>query len=238
MSFLLFFLLFPISLAANPARKIIVRKDEVVTVKTALGIATIIQVPDQPTSVVLGDSAAFKVEYLNQAITIKPLHGRATSNLYIHTDYNRYSVKLVTGAQSSADYVVYLKSYEAPKPKSEAHASNLHWKDIGVRRSSEFGEIVFRRMAQTPTAIRLEFEITPNRSGRIDPGSFWLLQGKVNKPIQDLLLSTLDAKKGERVTATLIVRKSDLKTGEAAVVDIRLKNTASFHLSKELLWKN
>src|SRR5271163_1125096 len=127
MKWLLVLLSFAAGFAASPARKVRVRKDEVITVRTALGIATIIQVPDQPTSVVLGDSSAFKVEYLNQAITIKPLHGRATSNLYIHTDYERYSVKLVTGQQSVADYVVYLAPYQVPKPKSEALNPGIRW---------------------------------------------------------------------------------------------------------------
>ena len=132
MSCLLFLLLFPLNLSANPARKVVVHRDEVVTVKTAVGIASIIQVPDQPTSLVLGDSAAFKVEYLNQAITVKPLHGHATSNLYIHTDFERYSVKLVAGAQAAADYVVYLTPFEAPKPKREALDKNIHWQSIGM----------------------------------------------------------------------------------------------------------
>ncbi len=68
-------------------RKVEVTKDQVVTVRTVIGIATIIQVPDKPNSIVVGDLAGFKVEYLDQAITIKPLDGRARSNLYIYTDF-------------------------------------------------------------------------------------------------------------------------------------------------------
>lgn len=237
MNYLLFLLFFPLSLSANPARKIVVHKDEVITVKTAVGIASIIQVPDQPTSVVLGDSAAFKVEYLNQAITIKPLHGHATSNLYIHTDFDRYSVKLVTGAQASADYVVYLKPFEVPRPKSEVLNKNLLWRNVGARKKSSFGSAEFSRVAKTSTSIFLEIQLMPNRDTQLDPGSFWLLQGKTSRPIQDLLLSSLEAKKNQPVTATLVVRKSDLKAGESAVVDVRLKESMSFTLSKELLWK-
>ena len=238
MNWILLLILFQVTLFANPARKIIVHKDQVINVKTALGIATIIQVPDQPTGVVLGDSNAFKVEYLNQAITIKPLNGRATSNLYIHTDNDRYSVKLVTGAQASADYVVYLTPFQPPKAKSEFLDKTLHWKNVGLHENSDFGPVVLTRIAQTPATILLEFEIAPNRNARIDPGSFWLIQGQASRPIQDLLLSTLDAKKGQPITATLIVRKSDLKKDTPARIDIRLKRTSSFPLSTELLWKS
>jgi hypothetical protein len=238
MNWFLFFLLFPISISANPARKTVVHKDEVITVKTALGIATIIQVPDQPTSVVLGDSAAFKVEYLNQAITIKPLHGHATSNLCIHTDYARYSVKLIAGSQGAADYVVYLTPFEPPKPKSAALDKSLRWKNVGIKRESKTASIMLKRIAKTPTTAIIEFEFTFSQDFRIDPGSFWLIQSSGSRPINELLLSTLDAKKSQPVSATLIIQKSDLKPSEPARMEIRFQTPTSFQLSKEMLWKN
>ncbi len=239
MKWLLFLALFPLSLAANPARRILVHKDEVVTVKTALGIATIIQVPDQPTSVVLGDSSAFKVEYLDQAITIKPLHGHATSNLYIHTDYDRYSVKLATGVQTVADYVVYLSPYRAPIPKAEPTSDKaLRWKTIGLSKKFIIGRITLTRIAKTPSAVLVEMEISPKENRRLDPGIFWLKQGAENRPIQDLLLSTLDAKKNQPVMATLVVRKADLKPSSPATIEVRSGSTTSFTLTEESLWKN
>ena len=226
----------PLYVFANPARKIVVHKDEVVTVKTAIGIASIIQVPDQPTSLVLGDSAAFKVEYLNQAITVKPLRGNATSNLYINTEFDRYSVKLVAGAQGLADYVVYLKPFE--KPRSEFQAENLGWKKIGIRRTSRFGSIELSKMATARNTIFFEFEIIRLQDTKIDPGSFWVFQEKVGRPIQDLLLSSLEAKRNEPVKVTLSVRRSDLKVGAPVEVELRLSEKSSFYISKELLWKN
>ena len=49
------------SFASGRVRKIEVKPDQIVTVKTAVEIATIIQVPDRPNSIVVGDQAAFKV---------------------------------------------------------------------------------------------------------------------------------------------------------------------------------
>lgn len=72
--------------ASERVRRVPILGDQIVTVRTSIGIATIIQVPDRPNSVVVGDQDAFKVEYLDQAITIKPLSSRAKSNLYIYTD--------------------------------------------------------------------------------------------------------------------------------------------------------
>jgi hypothetical protein len=238
MKWLFILALFPLTTMANPARRIVVHKDEVVTVKTALGIATIIQVPDQPTSVVLGDSSAFKVEYLNQAITIKPLHGHATSNLYVHTDYERYSVKLVTGVQTAADYVVYLSPFRSPDPRPDVTGQTLRWKTIGVRKKSAIGWLTLTRLAKTSSAVLVDIEILPNQNRRLDPGIFWLRQGADNRPIQDLLLSTLDAKKGHPVTATLVVRRADLKPQSPSTFEVKSGGTTTFTLTKESLWTN
>ena len=94
--------------ANQKVRRVEVEKDQIVKIKTAIGIATIIQVPDRPNSVVVGDSNSFKVEYLDQAITIKPVARGARSNLYIYTDWRRFNVELITGNDATADYVVYL----------------------------------------------------------------------------------------------------------------------------------
>lgn len=234
----LLIILIPVSGYSAPARKLVVHKDEVVTVRTAIGIATIIQIPDQPTSLVLGDSAAFKVEYLDQAITIKPLHYGATSNLYIHTDYERFCVKLVTGQQSAADYVVYLTPYRAPKPTSPVSEPSLRWKKIGSSRSTSLGKVTLTRIAKSQSAILVEFEIVASQDEKLDPGVFWLTQGSSVKPIQDLLLSGLKIKNGERATATLIIKQSELTKNMDASVQIRMKRVASFLLTKETLWKN
>ncbi len=98
-------------------RKFEVKTDQIVIVKTAIGVATIIQVPDRPTSLVVGDSEAFKIEYLDQAITIKPLRSNAKSNLYIYTDWRRFNVQLVTSSESAADYIVYLNAKQEKRPK-------------------------------------------------------------------------------------------------------------------------
>ncbi|MFN3454280.1 MAG: TrbG/VirB9 family P-type conjugative transfer protein, partial [Pseudobdellovibrio sp.] len=95
-----FFLLALHSEASMRIRRVPVQGDQIVTVKTSIGIATIIQVPDRPNSVVVGDQDSFKVEYLDQAITIKPLTGGAKSNLYIYTDWKRFNVELVSGAEA------------------------------------------------------------------------------------------------------------------------------------------
>lgn len=47
------------SFAFGRVRKIEVKSDQIITVRTAIGVATIIQVPDRPNSIVVGDQAGF-----------------------------------------------------------------------------------------------------------------------------------------------------------------------------------
>src|SRR5687768_5746145 len=96
--------------ADTRVRRVVVQGDQIVTVRTAIGIATIIQVPDSPNSDVVGDQSSFKVEYLDRAITIKPLISGAKSNLYVYTDWKRYNVQLISGLESAADFIIYLES--------------------------------------------------------------------------------------------------------------------------------
>lgn len=98
---LLSLIFFKTALCADPrVRRVQVQGDRIVTIRTAIGIATIIQVPDSPNSVVVGDQSTFKVEYLDRAITIKPLTFGAKSNLYVYTDWKRYNVQLISGSEA------------------------------------------------------------------------------------------------------------------------------------------
>lgn len=93
------------------------------------------------------------------------------------------------------------------------------------------------RIAKSQSTVLVEFKIVANQDGKLDPGVFWLIQGSDVKPIQDLLLSGLQVKKGEQATATLIIKNSELNPNANASIQIRVKRAASFLLSKEMLWK-
>lgn len=228
----LWILLLTLSLC-NPAfarvRRVEATQDQIVTIRTALGIATIVQVPDRPNSIVVGDQAGFKVEYLDQAITIKPLRGGAKSNLYIYTDYRRYNVQLVTGAEASADYVVYLDN---PKPKPEKNT--VHWTPIGRLASVDGATLSVKRVARTSDGILLiEFSLVARE--KLDPKWIWLTQGEATRPIQNLFLSTLGAK--ELATGTIQILQSDVDVSNPLKIELRKKKTAAILLPKVAAWK-
>jgi hypothetical protein len=142
-------------MANTKIRRVIVSGDQIVTVKTALGIATIIQVPDRPNSVVVGDQDAFKVEYLDQAVTIKPLQPGAKTNIYIYTDWKRYNVELVSGSESVSDYVVYL---ENPKEKIVVNSTPINNNTINWSEFKKFYEVVISHWKQNELpSLKMEY---------------------------------------------------------------------------------
>lgn len=216
--------------------------DQIVTVQTALGIATIIQVPDRPNSVVVGDQDKFKVEYLDQAITIKPLHAGAKSNLYVYTDYQRYNVQLVTGAEASSDYVVYLENVKTkPEKILKVKSAPLRW--MPFVRSLTNDEIIFevRRLGRASDGVLLiEFQLRALKKVSVRPEWIWFTQGGVARPIQNLFLASLDLNAGESTQGVIQVLWRDIDPTDSLAplrVELRRKKTSFLTLPKVNLWK-
>jgi hypothetical protein len=221
-------------------RHIAIDKDQIAAIKTALGVATIIQVPDKPNSVVVGDMNAFKVEYLDTAITIKPLTVHARSNLYIYTDYRRFNVQLVTGGEASADYVVYLDN---PAVKPKAVSKRLPSDGINWNRVTKFLSNDELSLKTTRIGMRLdgmmfvEFELRCKKSEAIKPEWFWLTQEGDTKPIQGLILSSLKITPKSPVRGTIEILKSVLNDDESLRIELRRKKTSYLTFPKVNEWK-
>lgn len=214
-------------------RKVQVQQDQIVTVRTAMGIATIIQVPDRPNSLVVGNQSGFKVEYLDQAITIKPSFTGARSNLYIYTDYRRYNVQLVTTSETAADYVVYLDN-PVDKPKSVA----INWVQFSGQLRNDNFILGTKRMAKTKDGVLLlEFEITSETKDKFKPEWVWLTQGKSTRPIHGLMLSGDRVGPTENIQGIMQILRSDLNENEAPKIEFRRAKTTYLTLPKVSLWK-
>jgi type IV secretory pathway VirB9-like protein len=169
--------LYATALASSRVKKVEVQKDQIVRVNTALGIATIIQVPDRPNSVVVGDQDAFKVEYLDLAITIKPITAHGKSNLYIYTDYRRFNVELATGSESAADYVVYLEN-PANKERgknTKSEGRNISWKKFNRSFRNESVLLELNRIGTTRSGVVIaEFTLSSSKMESVNPAWFWI----------------------------------------------------------------
>jgi Conjugal transfer protein len=232
--FWILILAFPFaSNAAERVRHVAVLKDQIVQVRTAIGIATIVQVPDHPNSVVVGDQDSFKVEYLDQAITIKPLKPGAKSNLYVYTDWQRYNVQLITGHESISDFVVYL-DHPAKKPDEKRTSINWHF----INRSAAFGagKCEITKAAVTADTLLVQIEITSSASLRIDPSWFWISQGKSIRPINSLVLSSLDLNPSSKVSGMIQIRRSDFSDRQPIRLEIRRKRKTLITIPQVSLW--
>ena len=230
-------LTFPFAADAATAkvRRASVAQDQIETVRTALGIATIIQVPDRPNSVVVGDQEAFKVEYLDQAVTIKPLHSAAKSNLYIYTDWRRYNVQLVTGPEPVADYVVYL---ENPKESFKETKPTLVWTPIKRILSNDFLALEVKRVGRAKGGILLiEFVIQSLKAEEVKAEWLWLTQDGATRPIHMLSLSGTTARPGEPVQGMIQVLRADLSETAPLRLEVRRKKTSFLTLPKVAAWK-
>lgn len=230
--FAILMFLLPLSTWAR-VRTVEVKKDQIVTVRTALGVATIIQVPDRPNSLVVGDQSAFKVEYLDQAITIKPLHGSARSNLYIYTDYRRFNVQLVSGPEISADYVVYLEN-----PQEKVRSSAIGWRNYRNHLKNEALVFETKRLANTADGVLLiEFEVRSEVREKFRPDWLWLTQSGITRPIHSLALSGQDLGGGRSIKGVMQVLKSDASTAEPLRIELRRKKTSYLTIPKGGAWK-
>ncbi len=226
-------------------KKLELQNDQIAQIKTALGIATIIQVPDAPNSVVVGDSEAFKVEYLDQAITIKPLHAGAKSNLYIYTDYRRYNVQLISGGQDQANFIVYLepsrnlKKKDKPIRVTEPHLAGIRWWKLYKKLKNDELQFEFKRVGLSSNSVVLfEFLVASQQPTVINPSSFILKQNGHLVTIQNLFLSNLKIDSKNAVTGTIEVLKSDLKLNSAIQFEIKRKRSSFLTIQEVTSWEN
>jgi hypothetical protein len=224
--------------ANQRVRRVAVQGDQIVTVKTSLGIATIIQVPDRPNSVVVGDQDSFKVEYLDQAITIKPLSGGAKSNLYIYTDWRRFNVALISGSEAIADYVVYL---DIPKEKPQTTSikdSGIKWTDLKNSLKSDTLSLSVKRVGRTKEGILLvEFLVSSTVKEVFKPEWLWLTQSGETRPIHNLFMSGLEVTPLRPISGVLQMREIDLNVNEPVRVELRRKRTSYLTIQKVTSWK-
>ena len=214
-------------------RTVEVHADQVVTVKTSIGIATIIQVPDRPNSVVVGDQDSFKVEYLDQAITIKPLASGARSNLYVYTDWKRYNVELVTGPQAQADSVVYLAS---PKVKKPAEGP-IHWKNFkNYLRNDKISLQVNRIGTFKKNLLLVEFTLLSTGKEKVSPEWFWITQNGESRPIQNLIFSSLEVVPKKAVRGLLQIQTEEVNEGPIKL-ELRRNKLSFLTLPGKKLWK-
>lgn len=214
-------------------RKTQVKEDDILTVKTALGIATILQLPETIQSAIIGDQSGFKIEYLDKAVTIKPLRYGAKTNLYLVTGTRRFNLRLVSGNQDQADYIVYFKKPEPPKAET-------NWRNISRSASKNNLKLSLVRIGQAPSGfILIDALLTSTRDLRtmIKPESVWIRQSGNSRVINSLFMSDSKVEKGKPLRLGISLAKSDLVLGKPVTIEISSEQSVSLQISEADLWK-
>ncbi len=225
--------------AIERVRRVVVQGDQIVTVRTAIGIATIIQVPDKPNSVVVGDQNSFKVEYLDQAITIKPLASDAKSNLYIYTDWRRFNVELISGVAFSADYVVYIEaSRERPQMKKSINASGVKWTEFKNNLHNDYITLNVKRVGRTNDGtLLIEFAVSSARKEPFNPEWIWISQRGITRPIHNLFMSALEVTPQRTLLGVIQLQEFDLNINESIRLELRRNQITYLTINRISAWK-
>lgn len=220
----------------NNVRKTSVSLDELTTIKAAVGIATIIQLPEAVQTVIIGDSGAFKIEYLDKAITIKPLRYGAKTNLYVNTKERRYNLRLTTVTQDQSDYVVYIE------PRVYKTNTSVSWRDYKRKSENKVKDLAFstKRLGRTKDGfLLLEFEIKSTVDREIKPSSLWIYQGKEERVIHSLFISDSKASKTKPVFGTVSIAMNDLVSQVSGSLELKISDRENLkvELPREVLWR-
>lgn len=214
------------------------------TVQTAVGYTTMLQFDGRPTSAVLGDQDAYKVEYIGNGLAIKPVVPGAKTNLFVFTDYDRFNFRLVSGGAADADYLLRVKrdgyssgvSMEgAPPPEPEG----VRLSRRSVRRRSSCGglSLIVDAVAwpQSRSTYLIQFRAEALKSVlhveelRFEPGDFEVVQDGRNLPIESLHLNRLSLTRQARsVDGTMVLRQSSINDK----LPLRIRFLPDFHHTK------
>lgn len=208
--FLSALLLFFVFEARGSTAKVLNLKDnQVATIKTAPGYSTILQFESRPTSVILGDQDAFKVEYIGTGITIKPILRSSKSNLFVFTNYDRFNFKLVTANAADIDYVVQVKR-KNELPKKNIKAVNKKVASQGIELLLKKAEILENK----DLSITFSFSSKKRKNVRVIPQSFGVFQGTKWLTVENLTLSSFDLP----MTGTMTINSSDFEPNQIMTV--------------------
>ena len=187
---------------AGNVRTVEISSNSVTPIRTAPGYSTVIEFQSKPTQAVLGDQDAFKLEYIGNSVTVKPVVPNAKSNLFIYTDYDRFTFFVSTVPPAQADYVVRVEfrpQKPEPPPKTD---SKPQTKKALLNRSatSKNGFQLLVREFEKSTdpndpraASVLRFEISSYKNHyAFQPGSLGLRQGSKFITIQNIYLDSLE----------------------------------------------
>jgi hypothetical protein len=185
--------------AKGPIRIVEASTDRIARVRTALGYSTVIELPSKPLQAVLGDQDAFKLEFVGQSVTLKPLIAGAKSNLFLFTEWGRFPFLISTGPATQADLLIRVRYLGADTEKESVHRG--HRRRIRVEKKSSAQGFTLKALdldlspgdGNSRSASILRFEIASSITPyAFQPASVGIKQGLKFIEIEQIYLDRLD----------------------------------------------
>ena len=91
---------------AKEARVVKLNDKKVAKIYVRVGRSTILNFPIKPSKVILGNTGAFAVQYIEADLAISPLTAGASSNLFVYLSGRRFGFDLVSALNSDEVVIV------------------------------------------------------------------------------------------------------------------------------------
>lgn len=205
------------------------KNDEIIQIRTSLGMATLVYPPSSLLPSIVGDQSAFRIDLFPSGLSIKPLRYNARTNLFIMTESRRFNLRLITVPNGNFDDVVYLRESTV--------LPTVRWKSFPKESVREDLKLSITKVGISPQGILLvEAFLTHKATARVKPENFWISQGKEHKTINSLYLSSVEAKKNKPLKILISFSKSDFDLKKPIVFEYRQRKSLSIQLMGSV-WK-
>ena len=183
---------------ASQVKELKLKPQEVGVVNTAVGYSTVVQLSQKPLNVVIGDQTSFRVEFINDSITIKPLRPGAKTNLFIFTENDRFNLTIRVGPAAAVDYVVRVRRIFSDPQKTV---------QLNLTRSKNGLTFTLLRITHKDSEAFLDFTVQNQRKKFItlNPEHFRVTVDNVVRTIRSLYIDTPSIKPGAWASGSLLV---------------------------------
>ena len=84
------------------------QEDDVLKVNLSFGFLTVLEFPEKPVMVAVGDNSLLQIEVPQNSrnVVVKPLEDSGVTNLFVFTPSKRFNYQVVIGEKDASDYVL------------------------------------------------------------------------------------------------------------------------------------
>ena len=178
-----------------------------------------IELPQKPTRIVVGDQDSFLVEFVGKNLAIKPLIQGVKTNLFIFTKAEQFHCTLLSGPLSKLQYIVRLKN------------KKYFIKKLNIKRQRK--EIIVwileYRKHLGKQCHEVTLRIKNNRKEEIEllPNDLNIYCAKSAVPISSVYLDSLKVAPGSEIKARLLVQLDNIKRCSALNLELALSDEDS-----------